>query len=194
MSVALRTIQSMTNETRAALQQATDTLDAARAAAAREIKTCMAQIQADLPARAADAAKRIATEQPEVTKALGKDGVAELRSELQAAAEILGQQFVDATDEIKWPLGTSYTKVENHKVHSALFDRFYGRTKALSNVLTTKGYTLRDSDPFLPQSLYDQSKFTALSAALTELGKATDNYEIAKKADNDSTVAGLWGD
>jgi F0F1-type ATP synthase membrane subunit b/b' len=184
----------MTTESKAALEQAADALAAARAAADHEIKTCMAQIQADLPARAANAAKRVATQQPEVTKALGKDGIAELRAELQAVAESLGQQFVDATDEIKWPLGTSYTKVENHKVHSALFDRFYGHTGALSSVLAAKGYTLGDSDPFLPQSLYDQSKFTALSAALTDLGKATDNYEIAKKADNDSTVADLWGD
>lgn len=78
----------------------------------------MVQVQAGMPARTADAAKRIAAKQPEVTKALGKDGVVKLRRELQATAEALGQQFVDATDKIKWPLGTSYTKVENHKEHS----------------------------------------------------------------------------
>jgi hypothetical protein len=194
MSVAPPTIQDMTTESKAALRQATDALAAARAAADHEIKLCMAQIRADLPARAADAAKRIATQQPELTKALGKDGVAELRMELQTAAEALGQQFVDATDEIKWPLGTSYTKVENHKVHSALFDCFYGKTGALSSVLAAKGYTLGDSDPFLPQSLYDQSKFTALSNALTELGKATDLYAQARKDDSDATVDDLWGD
>lgn len=184
----------MTDETKTALQNATDALTAARTAADREIKACLAQIETDLPARAAEAAKRVAIDQPEVTKALGKDGVAELRTELHAAAEVLGRQFVDAADEIKWPLGTSYTKVDNRKVHSALFDRFYRRTGALRDVLTAKGYKLGDSQPFIPQSLYIESKFTALSAALTELGKATENFEKAKKDDSDAAVEDLWGD
>lgn len=182
----------MTNETNAALQQASESLAVARADANREIEACLAQIAADLPTRAAETAKRIAVEQPEVTKALGKDGVAKMRAELQAAAEDLGRQFVDSADEVNWPIG--YSRVDNRLIHSALFKRFYGHTGTLSKVLTSSGYKLGESEPFLPQSLYTESKFTPLAEALTKLGVATAHFDKAKKADNDATVDDLWGD
>jgi hypothetical protein len=184
----------MTNDTKAALQQATEALSAARADADREISACLTQIAKDLPARAAEAAKRVAIQQPEVTKGLGKEGVAELRSELEAAAENLGREFVAAADKIDWPRGTSYSKVENRMIHSALFERFYRRTGALTRVLGERGYDVQGSDPFLPQYLYTESKFTPLSAALTALGTASANFEKAKKADDDAAVHDLWGE
>ncbi|MFK4761550.1 hypothetical protein ACI3KS_11495 [Microbacterium sp. ZW T5_45] len=184
----------MTNDTKIALQQATEAITAARDNADQEKRVCLAQIASELPARAAEVAKRIALEQPEVTKALGKEGIAELRADLQTAAEDLGRQFVAATDEIDWPLGTSYSKVDNRHVHSALFNRFYGRTGALTKVLTTHGYNTGQSEPFLPQYLYTESSFTPLAAALTALGVATESFQMAKRADDDATVDNLWGD
>lgn len=184
----------MTDHTKAALQRAIETMSAAQAEADREKRACLTQIATDLPTRAAEIAKRIATEQPEVTKSLGKEGVAELRLQLEAAAEELGQQFIAAVDDIKWPLGTSYTKVENRKIHSALFDHFFRRTGSLRQVLVDHGYKVGESSPFIPQSLYTESNFTTLATALTTLGLANENYGKAKKADNDATVEDLWGD
>lgn len=184
----------MTDESKAALQQAIETMSAARSDADRETRACLEQIANDLPTRASEIAKRIAIDQPEVTKSLGKEGVAEMRSDLQGAAEELGRQFIAAGDEIEWPLGTSYTKVENRHIHSALFHRFYRRTTELSDVLNAKGYRLGDSDPFIPQALYTESKFTPLAAALTALGVATESSRKAKKADDDAAVEDLWGD
>jgi len=187
-------MSTMTNDTKTALQEASESLSAARAEADRQIEACLAQIAEDLPARAAEAAKRVAVEQPEVTKALGKEGVAEMRSALQTAAEEMGRQFVAAADEIDWPQGTSYSKVDNAKVHSALFKRFYRRTDSLSQVLRTHGYELGQSDPFIPQALYSEGKFTPLATALTALGKASANYQKAKKDYDNAAVDDLWGE
>ncbi|WP_347756801.1 hypothetical protein [Agrococcus sp. ProA11] len=183
----------MTNETKAALQQATEAMSAARAKADSAIQACLAQIATDLPARAADAAKRVAVDQPEVTKALGKEGVTEMRSALGSAAEELGREFVAATDDIDWAT-IAYSKVDNRHVHNALFKRFYRRTGALSQVLSASGYDLEDRDPFIPQALYDEAKFTQLSEALTALNVASANVERARKEDNDAAVDDLWGD
>jgi len=182
----------MTDDTKTALQQATDAYTAARATADREIKACLAKIAEGMPERALEAAKRIAMDQPEVSKSLGKDGVAEVRSEIAVAAEELARQFVAAEKDYKWPLGTGYTKVEKHNVHSALFNRFYGHTGGLSKVLTDHGYEL-SGDPFIPQSLYDQSTFGPLAAALNALGAASDALDKAKKADDNAVVENLWG-
>lgn len=187
-------MSAMTDETKTALRQATEAVTAARAVSDREKEACLAQIATDLPTRAAEAAKRVAVEQPEVTKSLGAEGVAEMRSALQAAAEELGRQFVAAIDEIEWPLGAKYSKVENRHVHSALFNRFYKKTGALSTVLSASGYKLGESDPFLPQTLYAESKFGPLATALNAFGAATAKLEKAKKDDNDAAVDDLWGD
>lgn len=185
-------MSAMTDKTKAALLLATQAVSNARANVDREVKAVLAEIAANLPERAAEAAKRVATAQPEVTKSLGKEGVAAMRSELDAAAEELGRQFIAAEDEIEWPLGTTYTKVEKHHVHGALFKRFYKKTGALSQVLTAHGYRLGDSEPFLPQSLYTESKFTQLAAALTALGLAEEKLQSAKKSDDDAAVNDLW--
>lgn len=184
----------MTDETRAALQQATEALASARETAERAKRACLAQIAADMPSRAAESARRVATEQPEVTKALGKDGVAKMRAALHAVADELGQQFVAAEEEIHWPVGTTYSRVENRHIHGALFKRFYRHTGSLSRVLTEHGYDLSGSDPFLPQTLYAESKFSAVSSALTSLGLASGKFDSAKKADDNATVDDLWGE
>ena len=186
-------MSAMSEETKNALKQATEKLAAARADADSAKRACLAQIQADLPERAAEAAKRVAIQYPDVTKELGKDGVAEMRAALQVAAEDIGRQFVAAINEIDWPLGSTYSKVENRNVHSALFKRFWKKTGALKQVLVESGYKLGDADPFLPQALYVESKFTAVAAALTVLGRATTNFQNAKEADDDSIVDDLWG-
>lgn len=183
---------AMTDETKAALQQATEVWSSAQEAADREKATCLTQIAAHLPERAAESAKRIALAQPEVTKALGREGVAAMRTELQAAAEELGQQFVAAVDEIRWPL-SEYGKVENRNIHSALFDRFYRKTGALTKVLKDHGYQLGEHDEFVPQYLYDESQFSEVAAALTTLGQAEAKLKKAKKADDDAAVDYLWG-
>ena len=138
MSELAPSIGAMTEETNKALKQATEAVSTARLKAEREKVACLAQIAADLPGRAAEAAKRVALDQPDVTRSLGKDGVAAVRSELQTAAEELGEKFIAAVDEIKWPVG----KVDSRHVHSALFDRFWKKTGALSKVLSALGYKL----------------------------------------------------
>jgi hypothetical protein len=187
-------MSTMTDETKNALMEAAEALKLARANADREKEACVAQIEADLPARAEKAAKRVATEQPEVTKSLGQDGVAYLRANLQAAAEELGRQFAASVDEIDWPLGMSYSKVENRHVHSALFNRMYKKTGALKKVLSDSGYRLGESEPFLPQYLYTESNFSAVAGALNALRIASENFEKAKKNDDNAAVNDLWGD
>ncbi|MCJ1673733.1 hypothetical protein MT355_10760 [Rathayibacter sp. VKM Ac-2929] len=183
----------MTDETRAALSQASAALAAARENAERAKESCLEQIAADLPSRAAESARRVATAQPEVTKKLGKDGVATMRAALKTASEELGLQLIAAKDEIDWPLGTRYKKIENWHIRGALFNTFHRRTGALSAVLSDSGYKLDVSDPFLPQYLYTESTLSKVAGALSALGAAIERLDAAKRADDNSTVDEIWG-
>ncbi|MBM7025433.1 hypothetical protein [Clavibacter zhangzhiyongii] len=182
----------MTEETKLALQQAMEALATASADADREKEACLAQIAADLPARVADSAKRVAMAQPDVTTVLGKTKVDEMRAELKTAAEELGRSLA-ATDDVRWPLGSKYTPVRTYSIHSALFDRLYHEASDLSYVMRSRGY-IADASNFTPQSMYDEPNFTSLAEALTVLGRAQEQVEEARKNDDSSSAEDIWGE
>ena len=188
----------MTDETAKALREA-ESAESAAATRAEELKrACLQDIANMLPSRAEAIARRVAEQQPEVTKRLGKEGVAQLRADVRAASEVLGAEFVAAIDEIEWPPVTlASANVEARHIHSALFARFFRETGALTSAMMSHGYSFPGKgvrEAILPQELYDERKFTPVAGALTDLNRARAAVAKARKVDDDATVGDLWGD
>jgi hypothetical protein len=181
-----------------AVDAATRAVAEARAAAERlEVETLSA-IADGLAAALDGLAKNTALAQPEVTKALGTDGIRELKVELQAQAETLAEDLRIARERIEWP--TSETAVRGQDVHSALFKYLYGsRVNTLAAILKRHGYDVHDANAqhsqslVLPQSLYDQNSFGLLAEALTGLGRAEAVLQRAQGEHDRDTVEDLWG-
>jgi hypothetical protein len=182
----------MTEETKRALEQATEALTAARAKATEEKKACLAQIAADLPARAEEVAKAMAISQSGNTTALGKERVSLMRAELRKAAEALAGQFVADINDINWPVGTSRS-VRPGDVGTALYNHFYTAAAALNGVVRERGYVI-DGPAFTPYALFDDSSFGPLASALTTLGQAREQAKRAKADDDTSDAKDIWGE
>jgi len=162
---------------------------------------CLTQVAAGLPGKVDELAKRVAHAEPEITKALGKEGVDQLRTELSHEAALLAADIQGAANEIEWPMPQSdLAKVDARKIHSALFNYMYGRrVDTLASVFKRHGYSIRDSNSqrqglVLPQSLYEEDKFGPVAGALTALAQAESRVSRANAADDSSTVDDIWGD
>jgi hypothetical protein len=185
--------ERVTEETKRALQQATDAHAAAEAEATHQKRASMEQIAAELPDRVERTAKFVAKGDPDTTSRVGREGVAAMRAELTEAATELGRQFVLAVNDLEWPQGNRYVGVDSGEIHRAVASRFRGRTGSLTQVLERRGYEPR-GHVFSSESLFDQNAFEPLAEALTALSEAKEQLRKAKKADDDSNVDDLWGE
>jgi hypothetical protein len=189
----------MSDETARMVAQAEAIESELCAKADERIRVCLSGIASGLPSRLDDIAKRIAQNQPEVTKALGSDGLKALRQELAEAAQQLALEIEGAADKIKWPQAVSeYSNVSTGNVHSALFEFLYGSpVDKLAAVFKRHGFSVGDSlgrsqSFILPQSLYQEKAFIPVAEALNSLGKAQRTLASAKAADDEDIVASLW--
>lgn len=182
----------MRDETTKTLEAARVRLTEARQVAAAEQRKTLEQIAEQLPARAEAIVKRYAHAEPQVTKALGKPGLDALRAEVAAAAAAIGKDFVGAIDEIGWPSTQAHlSRVEPREVHSALFNRFYGKLQGISDPIRAAGYAA--DREVLPQELYDQDSFADVAKALTVVASAQQGFIKARVADDKAAVDDLWG-
>jgi hypothetical protein len=201
MSEPSHIVPAMSEETTRDLRDALAAASEARAEADLQKKKCLTELAEGLAGRLDALAKRVAQAEPEVTKALGKTGIQQLRTELDHEAALLAADVQGAADRITWPVPQShYDKAEEGKIHSALFDYMYGpRVDKLAAVFKRHGYSIHDNNSrqaqglVLPQSLYEQEKFGPVAQALNVLGEAERVVAEARKADDSSTVDDLWG-
>lgn len=190
----------MSDETKRILDEATTTVTAARAKADARKQECLDVVADDLPAAVERLAKRTAHAQPEVTKALGGNGVRTLRKELAAETAELAEYVRAGADKIEWPTAASeWSKVEPRKIHSALFKFMYGApVNRVGDVFGRHGYDTQRTERggaqglVLPQSLYDEDSFGAVADALNELGAAEIAFKKAKEAEDREVVDSLW--
>ena len=183
----------MTEQTKLAVQQATDAVAAAKSEATRAKRACVEQIAADLPARVTAIAKSVAKAQPDVTKHIGADNIESMRALLRTAADNLGRTVVASVDSIDWPVAGEYGTVETYDINSALIPHFLSRTSVMPRLMEDHGYTPESND-FHITKLYDQTKFADVGKALTTLGRAQVQLKKAQEADDDATVEELWGE
>lgn len=185
-----------------ALQEALVAASQLREEADQQKNECLTQVAEGLPDKVDGLAKRVAHAEPEVTKARGKEGIEQLRTELAHEAALLAADIQGAADEIKWPIPQSeFDKAEARKIHSALFQYMYGgRVDKLAAVFKRHGYSIHDNNSqrtqglVVPQSLYEEDKFGPVTEALNALGEAERRVARAKAADDNSTVNDIWGD
>lgn len=105
---------------------ATWTVDRAKAA-------FLAGVVEDMPDRVDALARRTAQEQPDVTKALGRDRIQWLRAELAGAALSVGDGLLAASSSIEWPnpLGLGASDVSKI-MHDEPLQSQFGLAKSVS--------------------------------------------------------------
>jgi hypothetical protein len=192
----------MSNETAQKLEE-TKAAEMKRRAEADDRKwKCLAAVARGIPACADEIAKRAAHHQPDVAKALGSEGIKDLRRKLADAADVIAPEVEAAAEQIEWPRPQSeYSRVEPRDIHSALFKFLYGRrVGSLAAILKCRGFSIRDDNAqrsqglVLPQSLYDEGDFAAVAEALNSLTTAERAVAAAKTADDRDVVDALWDD
>ncbi len=195
----------MSAETALELARAASLLSTRRAEADSAKRTCLESIAADLPAAVDRIAKRTAQAEPEVTKSLGKTGIATLRGELKTKADELALEIASAIDEFGWPYvetsKSSYvSSVTPGQVNQAFFKFAYGRrTNALAAVFKKHGYSIHDDNSqrsqglVLPQYLCEDQHFEQVATALSSLAKAHMAFNVAKAADDKDIVNEILG-
>jgi hypothetical protein len=164
--------------------------EAEQRAATDDLKReCVESVARGLPDRLDAYAKRLAHQQPDVAKELGREGIDALRKELAEAAEQIATDLRGAVEQIEWPA----TARRSQDVHSALFKFMYGqRVARLTAILKTHGFFFHETGGILPQDLYDQNSFGELVDALQALERAAHAAATAKAADDRDAVESLW--
>lgn len=136
--------------------------------------------------------KKLAFEQPEVTKSLGRDGVEAFRRELVEAANGLGSLLRESADKIAWPT-FEYDRAKKRGLRSALYDFLAGgRTKPINDVVRSYGYHLDAYHGVSPYELVDDVDSRSVENNLELLTQKRKAVEAAKDADDQDTVADLW--
>jgi hypothetical protein len=190
----------VSDETKRILDEATTTVTAARAKADVRKQECLDSVADGIPAAVERLAKRTAHAQPEVTKALGANGVRALRQELAVESAELAEYVRAGANKIEWPTAASeWSKVEPRRIHSALFNFMYGPpVNRVGDVFARHGYDTQRAERsgaqglVLPQSLYDEDSFDVVADALNELGTAEIEFKNAYEAEDREVVDSLW--
>lgn len=180
----------MSEDTARALGDAIAAEAEVRAATDRQKSECLAEIASGLPAKLKGLAKRWAHAEPDITRALGREGVEKLRAELSEESRTLAATIVGGVEKIQWPSGSH---VLTREVHSALFRYLYGApVDKITAVFERHGYNVRDRS-VLPQDLYGEERLQPVADALSALSKAQRVTAEVKAADDHSAVEDIWG-
>lgn len=194
----------MSEETARELSAAREA-EATRRREAREAEMALLRaIAQGLPGHAEQIARRVAHAQPDVTKSLGRDGVDQLRAELNERAAAVAAELAEAVDQIKWPLGdggTLVSKTTVRTIEKVLFDYLYGsRVNSVAAALKRRGFDINETagsqSRVLPQFLYSEealsAEFEAVVTALNLLQEAQRALAKAGAEDDRDTVESLW--
>ncbi|MEU3456894.1 hypothetical protein ABZ671_25330 [Micromonospora sp. NPDC006766] len=196
----------MSEETERRLEEARARASQAGAQVEGRKREFLDTIASDIPARIEKLAKGTAHAQPDVSKALGKDGLRKLRDELRDQAMELATEVCGSTDKIKWPKPQSeFSSVSSRHLHSALFDFLYPRCRSLAAIFKRYGFNVHDDNAqhaqglVTPQShLYSETEqaaqFTALAEALNVLAEQERALAKAQVAYDRDVVDSLWED
>ncbi|WP_259557795.1 hypothetical protein [Brachybacterium sillae] len=194
----------MSEETRAVLHRAEEELTSARDHARTIELELLHAIAAELPARAEELARKTAHSQPEVTKALGGDGVKKLRADLRLKADELVAVLHGGVDAIKWPQRKpTYSPVTAREVQTAILHFLYGSpVDSMATIFKAAGFNVHDDNAqrhqglVLPQWLFSerdlQDQFEAVAQALNAVADAQAAAAQAKSADDKDEVDELW--
>lgn len=197
MSAGVATLANMSEETKVAAATAQQNAANAQNKVDTLAHRLLVHIAENVPARVEAIAKQAAQAEPDVTRGLGREGLAAMRAHLDEASTQIGELFLRAEPAMRWPTAEDeWDTVTARDVHRMLFDRFRHQLGGPVKVLSGYGYVKARTRAIAPQELYDQDgdDFTSLAAALTDLGRARVAVRKAIDEDNRSDVNDLWGD
>jgi hypothetical protein len=194
--------QVMSEETKGAVEQAAEQLERSKIAADKSKNELLAVIAADIPTRVEDIAKKAVFAQVEVSKALGKEGIATLRAKLlQRSTEIAGE-VSGATERVSWPVSYSdASTLVSTQIARSTFTLLSGYTKSLNRIFKDHGYVNPGSgfhELVSEHNLVDEtaraSEFDAATKALNALAADQRALKAARAADDQNIVDSLWGE
>lgn len=203
----------MSEETQQKLEEARNALSTTEAAAAERELDLLRAVAGRIPERLDAKAKLVAENQPDTTRALGKDGIRELRGQLKALAEDIQGQVLAAAGALKWPhqeyprymqRQDNLKTAQGDAVH-LVFGLFDGpRADKVASLFKDHGFSVRHSESrrsqtlVSPQDFYTSKDFDAelgaLAAARIELARAHEAMATAKAADDKDAVESIWED
>ena len=187
----------MSDETAQALAKAEEALAEVAKIADREKEEFLARVASEIPSRVDRVLKKAAQEQPEVTKALGREGLAKLRANLAAEAEKIADDLLRAGPSIDWPVPRGLGSSNTSNVASALTEHL--RAGPLADIYHTAGYGSSGNyrrTEIHSGHLVDSStpRYKQLVEVLRKLEDARRAVAEAKKADDAAIFADIWGD
>lgn len=149
----------------------------------------------DVPGRADEVAKSHAQAEPAVARALGKDGVEALRSDVLRLASALADEIRGARASTSWPTtGSPLNAASNVRgAVRRLFTR--ERLAPLVDRLQAAGFDVAPlyGALFISETAHEDA-VTAVAAALSEAEKARRALRAAIDKANSDFVEGLWTD
>lgn len=167
-------------------------------------KAMLAAIAAGLPDALDKAGLSVAKKQPGVSKALGQEGLADLRTGLAREAAILSSNLKSEENHIVWMDDIPGDPPE-YKITRSLSNYFLGpRLDAVVRVFELNAYTVpiderQDQSLIRSSSLYAESHFLPLLTALdylkhakAELARAEEADDWAMEIDDWAIIDELW--
>lgn len=205
LSVALRTLTAMTEETARELEEVRARVAKVGAEAEHRKQDFLAVIARGIPSYAEMLAKDTTHAQSDIAKTLGKEGISQFRTELMAAAAELAADIESASGRMTWPTSSAYSSTTTNGIRSTLFNYMYGtRVNRLADVFKRHGFDIHDANSrrsqslVLPQSLFSEQEqsadFEAMAEALNELGREERALSNAEAAHDRDVVNSLWED
>ncbi|QHK22613.1 hypothetical protein GU243_23915 (plasmid) [Pseudarthrobacter psychrotolerans] len=195
----------MSEETAQKLKEAEAHLSSMEDEATARKNELLIAVAERLPGHARQLAKRTGQSEPDVTRALGTEGIKELRSQLEDLASELAADVAGAVSEVTWPKPSHFSSVKPNDVRKSLFEFMYGQKMTkFAKVFKDHGFNTYDGNNrghqslVLPQSFFSEDEIAeeikALGTVLMAVTKAEMAVEAAKKADDLAAVDDLWGD
>lgn len=187
----------MSDETAQVLAKAEEALAEMTKIAERETEEFLAGVASEIPSRVDRVLKKAAQEQPEVTKALGREGLAKLRADLAAEAKKIADDLLQSGPSIDWPVPRGWGSSNTSDVASALTEHL--QAGPLADIYHAAGYGSSGNyrrTEMHSSHLVDSStpRYKQLVEVLRKLEDARSAVAEAKKADDAAIVADLWGE
>lgn len=181
----------MSDQTKKDLDDAEALLAGVLQIAGDQARSCGGLITSRLPERLDALTKDITYEEPDVTRALGKENFDALRRALATIVEKAADSLPEAMRATQWP---------NMKPNSGAFlldgamaDVLLSLCQAVSRVFRNAGYWhVASAKAIRPSGLYTHEDLAALVPALQRVTQAREHVKDAKAADDRSAVDELW--
>lgn len=178
-------------------------LEAAKRIEVRELECALlTAVARDVPRHAQALGRSVALAQPDAARALGREGIDALRSDLSARAADVAAGLEAAVDQIKWPFPTSrYSPATASEVQASLLRYVSGpQVDDIAAIFKQRGFADHGRHGsqrlVLPQQLLSEQELAeplqAVASALTELHAAQEAVAQAKAADDRDAVDSLW--